>query len=386
MAAWKVAFATGSRADYGIVRRYLALLEADPSVDLSILVTGALLDESFGSQVSLVENDGFRIGARIPLPIDTSDDAAVTRCMAAALEGFAGCFAEQRPDLLMVLGDRYEMLSVAIAAAMQRIPILHIHGGEATFANYDEFIRHSITKMSLYHFTATEEYRRRVIQLGEAPERVFDLGALGAENCLFIDERDVPDEVRDLPERGYYVVLFHPETLSGVDVSSQIAEVLSACESFPGERFVFLGSNADTRSGEVRDAVFRFVASHPNARYFENLKTSAYHYLIKHSICLAGNSSSGLIEAPSLGAWTVNIGDRQAGRVRGSSVMDVPCSRAEIEEAMRDAKSLLAPSGAENPYYKPRCVQRYYETTLDLLERLDKDRGVAKTFFDLPIR
>lgn len=386
MAAWKVAFATGSRADYGIVRRYLALLEADSSVDLSILVTGALLDESFGSQVSLIEDDGFRIGARIPLPIDTSDDTAVTRCMAVALEGFAGCFAERRPDLLIVLGDRYEMLSVAIAAAMQRIPILHIHGGEATFANYDEFIRHSITKMSLYHFTATEEYRRRVIQLGEAPERVFNLGALGAENCLFIDERDVPDEVRDLPERGYFTVLFHPETLSGVDVRSQIAEVLSACESFPKERFVLLGSNADTHSGEVRDAVFRFVSSHLNARYFENLRTSAYHYLIKRSICLVGNSSSGLIEAPSLGAWTVNIGDRQAGRVRGSSVMDVPCSRAEIEKAMRVAKSSSAPSGAENPYCKPRCAQQYHETTLDLLERLDKERGVAKEFFDLPIR
>lgn len=386
MAAWKVAFATGSRADYGIVRRYLALLEADPSVDLSILVTGALLDESFGSQVSLVEDDGFTIGARIPLPIDTSNDAAVTRCMAAALEGFAGCFAEQRPDLLMVLGDRYEMLSVAIAAAMQRIPILHIHGGEATFANYDEFIRHSITKMSLYHFTATEEYRRRVIQLGEAPERVFDLGALGAENCLFIDERDVPSEVRDLPERGYFTVLFHPETLSGVDVCSQIEEVLSACESFSEERFVFLGSNADTHSCEVREAVLRFVGSHPNARYFENLKTSAYHYLVKHSICLVGNSSSGLIEAPSLGAWTVNIGDRQAGRVRGSSVMDVSCSRAEIEEAMCTAKSSPAPSGAENPYYKPYCARRYHETTLELLGRLDKDCGVAKAFFDLPIR
>ena len=224
-----------------------------------------------------------------------------------------------------------------------------------------------------------------MIQLGEDPSRVFCLGALGAENCLFIDEMRVPDGVRQLPEKGYFTVLFHPETLSGANTRAQIVEVLAACDTFPDRELVFLGSNADTHSDEVRGAVSLFVASHPNARYFENLRTSAYHYLVKHSICLVGNSSSGLIEAPSLGTWTVNIGDRQAGRVRGASVMDVPCSRSAIKGAMRAALVFQVPSSAANPYYKPDCAQRYYETTLELLGRLDRDCGAAKKFYDLPV-
>lgn len=181
----KVAFATGSRADYGIVRRYLKLLDDDPAIDLSILVTGALLEQAYGHQVDIVKEDGFSIGVEVPLGIDSLSEIGVAHSMARALEGFSAHFADNKYDLLIILGDRYEMLSVATAAAMQRIPILHIHGGEATFANYDEFIRHAITKMSLYHFTATEEYRRRVIQLGEEPDRVFNLGALGAEIVLW---------------------------------------------------------------------------------------------------------------------------------------------------------------------------------------------------------
>ena len=384
MSRWRVAFAAGSRADYGIVRRYLGMLDAEGKVDLSVLVTGALLDEAYGAQVSLVEGDGFRIGARVPLLLDASSDIAVARCMAGALEGFSEVFAEQRPDLLIVLGDRYEMLSVAVAAAMQRVPILHIHGGEATFANYDEFIRHSITKMSLFHFTSTDEYRRRVIQLGEDPERVFNLGALGAENCLFIDEGEVSEEVRALPQRGYFVVLFHPETLSGRSARDQAREILAACEEFPGLAFVFLGSNADTHSDEIRDGIAAFVERHSSARYFENLRTGSYHHLLKKSICLVGNSSSGLIEAPSLGTWTVNVGDRQAGRVRGASVIDVPCEKGAIAAAMYEALERPPEGAMGNPYYQPRCAERYFETTMDLLERVDEDMGVAKRFYDLP--
>ena len=210
------------------------------------------------------------------------------------------------------------MLSVAIAAAMQKIPILHVHGGEATFANYDEFIRHSITKMSLYHYTATDEYRKRVIQLGEQPERVFYLGALGAENCLEIDLKNVPDSVTNLQERQYFVVLFHPETLTAENPLVQIEQVLAAVEEHREYQYVFLGTNADTHSDIIRKRVKEFVESKKNAVYFENLHTDAYHYLLKHSIALVGNSSSGIIEAPSLGIYTINIGNRQDGRVRGN--------------------------------------------------------------------
>ena len=223
---YTVAFATGSRADYGIMKNFLKLLDQDSEIELKILTTGALLDDEYGHQVDLIYQDGFHVDIEVKTNIDTRSDVSIIHMMSEIQENFADYFAQTKLDLLMLLGDRYEMLSVAIAAAMQKIPILHVHGGEATFANYDEFIRHSITKMSLYHYTATDEYRKRVIQLGEQPERVFYLGALGAENCLEIDLKNVPDSVTNLQERQYFVVLFHPETLTAENPLVQIEQVL----------------------------------------------------------------------------------------------------------------------------------------------------------------
>ena len=200
----KIAFVTGSRADYGIMRRFLSLMNQDSEIELDILVTGALLSDTYAHQVDMIYKDGFNVKAEIEVPLDSTSNAKILHTMAVTLDKFAVFFDENKYDLLIILGDRYEMLSVAEAAAMQRIPILHIHGGEATFGNYDEFIRHAITKMSVYHFTATEEYRKRVIQLGENPNCVFNLGALGAENCLFIDEKNIPEDVKNLPEEELY--------------------------------------------------------------------------------------------------------------------------------------------------------------------------------------
>lgn len=377
-----VGFVTGSRADYGIMRRFLKLLDEDDGIELKILVTGALLSDTYGKQVDLIYEDGFSVAARIEIPLDSSSDRMILHAMAEAMDKFASCFGEQEYDLLMILGDRYEMLSAAVSAAMQKIPILHIHGGEATYGNYDEFIRHGITKMSLYHFTATEEYRNRVIQLGEHPDRVFSLGALGAENCLFMDEKNIPDDVKALERKGYFVVLFHPETLTNSDVVRQMEELLSAAKEFSKYRFVFLGANADTNSGIIRRMVAEFVYSNKNCIYFENLHTDAYHYLLKNSICLVGNSSSGLIEAPSLGIYTVNIGDRQKGRVRGNSVIDVECRRERIVNAMR---SVMEPCGEipVNPYYQENSAGKYYEKLTELLGSVEEDRLRPKEFYDL---
>lgn len=380
----RIAFATGSRADYGIVRRYLEELDADNDIQLDILVTGALLDERFGRQVSLIEADGFHIGARIKLPLDTTSNKAVIHSMAMCLDGFAKVFDKKKYDLLIVLGDRYEILPVAISAAMQRIPILHIHGGEATWNNYDEFIRHSITKMSLFHFTATEKYRRRVIQLGENPSRVFYLGALGAENCQYIDADNVPEDIKGLPEKDYFVVLFHPETLAGHELD-EINAVLDAVSNFREYQFVFIGSNADTHSEIIRDRIKKYVNENTNCQYYENLHTDAYHYLVKNSICLIGNSSSGIIEAPSLGVFTINIGNRQRGRVKGNSVIDVPCESQVIKNAVSEA---LHRSSAnvliENPYYKPHTAENYFTETINILSKLESSSDLLmKSFYDL---
>lgn len=380
---YTVAFATGSRADYGIMKNFLKLLDQDSEIELKILTTGALLDDEYGHQVDLIYQDGFHVDIEVKTNIDTRSDVSIIHMMSEIQENFADYFAQTKLDLLMLLGDRYEMLSVAIAAAMQKIPILHVHGGEATFANYDEFIRHSITKMSLYHYTATDEYRKRVIQLGEQPERVFYLGALGAENCLEIDLKNVPDSVTNLQERQYFVVLFHPETLTAENPLVQIEQVLAAVEEHREYQYVFLGTNADTHSDIIRKRVKEFVESKKNAVYFENLHTDAYHYLLKHSIALVGNSSSGIIEAPSLGIYTINIGNRQDGRVRGNSVIDVPCKQKDISDALDKVLEVYATIKPVNPYYKEHTAENYYRKTKQLLENLQDDIKEPKRFYDL---
>lgn len=380
---YKVAFVTGSRADYGIVRHYLFKMHNDPCIDLEILVTGALLDDIYGHQVDLIEADGFNIGAKISIPISTKSDYDVVHCMSIAMDSFGKHFSEYRYDLLIILGDRYEMLSVAVASAMQQIPILHIHGGEATFANYDEFIRHSITKMSLYHFTATETYKNRVIQLGEHPERVFNLGALGAENCLHIDEMNVPKDVKNLPYKKYFVILFHPETLTNIDVTKQVKELMAAIESYHDYKFVFLGVNADTHSEKIRECVRQFVLDNDNAIYYENLHTDAYHYLLKNAICLIGNSSSGIIEAPSLSIYTINIGSRQDGRVKGNSVINVKCTQRDISNAIDYVLYKYKIVKPINPYYKENSATAYYNKTKELLDRINIDTSKPKSFYDL---
>ncbi len=381
----RVGFVTGSRADYGIMRNFLKLLDEDGNILLDIITTGALLSEKYGRQVGLIYKDGFHVSAEIGLTLDSSSNEKVLFTMSEALGKFAAYFNDNPYDLLLILGDRYEMLPAALAAAMQRIPILHIHGGEATYGNYDEFIRHAITKMSRYHFTSTEVYRERVIQLGENPGNVFNLGALGAENCLRMDEENVTGEVKRLEKGQYFVILFHPETLTGTDVVQQGREILMALENYPDYKLVFIGVNADTDSDLIREMVSGFVASHKNAVYFENLHTDAYHYLLKHGICLVGNSSSGIIEAPSLGISTVNIGNRQKGRVRGESVMDVGWDAAEIKAAMDKTIKKCGCIGQGNPYFQEDAAKNYYRKTLELLSRVEEDRKEPKEFYDLKV-
>lgn len=281
---YRVGYVTGARADYGIVRRYLALLQRERDVQLSLLLTGSLLDPRFGDEMSVIEEDGIPIDFRLPIELSTESTERTIHSMAVALDGFGSFLESHRYDLLIVLGDRYEIFSAAVAAAMQRIPVLHLHGGEATFANYDEFLRHSITKMSCYHITSTEAYRKQVVQLGESPDRVFCCGALGAENCQRIDVANVPRSIQDLPKKKTLTVLFHPETLSEESPGRQFREVLRAVESFlPNYRAVFIGSNADTHSGKITEMLEKFCDTFQMAEYYPNLHPDAYHFLVKRS-------------------------------------------------------------------------------------------------------
>lgn len=379
---YKVAFVAGSRADYGIVRNYLSMLSRDDEIRLSLLLTGAALDAKYGNLLGTIEEDGFPVDAKIEIPMANDKICDTVQSMAVALGKFGSFFEEHKYDLLIVLGDRYEIFSAATAAAMHHIKILHLHGGELTYANYDEFIRHAITKMSWYHITSTEVYRKRVIQMGESPENVFWCGALGAENCLAIDMDNVPEMLQSLPNKKYFVVLFHPETMGDASPEQQVEELLAGIKAadLPCQYF-FIGSNSDTGANKIDCAVRRFCEDYDNAEYQVNLHPDAYHFLVKNAIALVGNSSSGIIEAPSLQTMTINIGNRQEGRVRGESVKDITCHRIEIAKALKSAEKMVTLDGVyTNPYYMLDSCNLYYAVTKKLLGR--KEAFNVKRFYD----
>lgn len=379
---FRIAFATGSRADYGIVRDYLKKLDQDEQISLSLMITGAAADSRYGNLMDTIQEDGFQVSHIVPLPLDNKTVTGTLSDMAIGLERFGQIFFTESYDLLILLGDRYEIYSIAIAATMNRIKILHLHGGEITYANYDEFIRHSITKMSWYHIASTETYQKRIIQMGENPDYVFYGGALGAENCLYIDKNNVSEKIKSLSRENYFVILFHPETMNPVPPKEQVKSLLGALRSAKVvAEYIFIGSNADTGADAIVDQIKIFCRENRNAQYFVNLHPDGYHYLLKSAIALIGNSSSGIIEAPSLGIPTVNIGNRQRGRVKGASVFDVNCDSDSIRkkiELIYQSRPRFSP--LDNPYYRKGAADYYYETTIKLLR--EKPSEYAKEFFD----
>ncbi|EAX9401827.1 UDP-N-acetylglucosamine 2-epimerase (hydrolyzing), partial [Salmonella enterica] len=332
----KLLYVTGSRAEYGIMKRLLKSLNDDPNIDLSIIATGMHCDPEYGCTYKTIEQDGFSIEKLVDLKLENKTNAGILKSMSICQEAFGEYFQEHKYDAVIILGDRYEIFSVAVAAAMHNLPIIHLHGGEKTLGNYDEFIRHSITKMSRLHLVSTDEYRRRVIQLGEEPEFVFNVGALGAENSFLLDLPDKVELEKKLGklDRAYFVVVFHPETLSTLPVNEQYLELLGALSDFSQEYdYIFIGSNADTGSEKIKEMTLDFCREY-GCRYIVSMRTEEYLALVKCSCGLIGNSSSGLIEVPSLKVPTINIGDRQKGRVRGYSVIDTICKKENIISAI----------------------------------------------------
>lgn len=373
---YKVGYATGSRAEYGIVIRYLLELNKNESIDLGLLVTGTHLEKKFGYTINEIKNDGIKIDCEIPIEINATDNVHIINSMAICLRDFGKYLNENKYDLLIILGDRYEMLSVATAAAMNTIPILHLHGGEITLGNYDEFIRHSITKMSKYHFTSTESYRRRVIQLGEKPDNVYYLGALGPENAINNTNQDL--KYKD--EKKYMVILFHPETVTNIDESQQISILLEALSELKTEyKLKFIGNNSDTNADVIKKKILDFCEDN-ECEYIVNLVNTEFHTLLHNATCFIGNSSSGIIEAPSLGVYSVNIGDRQKGRIRGNSVIDVRCEKKSILDGINRAIEMKQKNvKINNPYYKENCLSSYVETTIKILRHIDTQ---PKEFYD----
>lgn len=376
---------TVARSDYGNYLPLLRRIEETDGLELRLIVAGAHLVSEFGSTVQTIEADGFEVADRVEmlLPSDTPD--AIAKSMGIGVTGFAESFSRARPDILVLLGDRFEMHAAALAALPFTIPVAHIHGGELTRGAIDDALRHSLTKLSHVHFVATEEYARRVIQLGEEPWRVLMTGAIGLDNLRSTPllERGELEAVVGLSlDEPTLLVTFHPVTLEFENAAWQVGELLSALDTL-GLPVVFTAPNADTSGRSVRSLVEAFVQSSERSVLVENLGTQAYFSMLSVAAAMVGNSSSGIIEAPSFELPVVNIGTRQEGRVRAANVIDVGYPRDEIREGVGRA---LDPSfrrslaGLVNPYGAGGAA----ELIVERLASIELDGTlVAKRFHDL---
>ncbi len=378
---------TGSRAEYGILKRLLLALQDDSDIELTIVATGMHCDEKYGLTYQQIENDGFIIDKLIDININTENNANILASMSLCQEKFGQYFQDNKFDAALILGDRYEIFSVAIAAAMHNLPLIHLHGGEKTLGNYDEFIRHAITKMSKLHLASTEEYRQRIIQMGEHPDSVFNIGALGAENSLSMDlptKKMLENRFGSL-QKPYFMVVFHPETLTQTSVTEQTNELLKALKDVALKYdLIFIGSNSDMGADAITIKIKAFC-DETNSRYMTSVKPEEYLALNKYAQGLIGNSSSGLIEVPSLKVPTINIGDRQKGRVRGETVIDCACKAAAILESVTKSQSKAFRHTVEhavNPYYQ----QAVLENALIIIKAfLSSSVPLYKDFYDLNI-
>lgn len=378
---------TGARSEYGILKPLLKRIVNSEQTQLQLVVTGMHLEEKYGYTYRLIEEDGFTIDRKIFMNLTNTTNEVIIRGMATLSVEFSDYLQETMPDLVIIVGDRYEMIPVANVSVLHGVPIAHLHGGEITLGNYDEFIRHSITKMSHLHLVSTEEYRHRVIQMGEQPDSVFNCGALGIQqvqdNLMNYDGHELSKlELHD----EYFVVLFHPETVSGAEdhlIRSQIEELLSALRKVE-KQCIFIGSNSDTGSDYITQPITDYVnkCKH-DSRYEPSFPSHLYHHLVKKSIGLVGNSSSGLIEIPSLGIPTLNIGDRQKGRTTGESVINVPTEEKAILDGLNkltDKSFREAVKKFPNPYYKENAAQKAFDF---ILQSLFSGITNEKIFYDL---
>jgi len=330
---------TVGRSDYGIYLPILKAIQAEPDLRLLLYVSGMHLSPEFGSPASAIEDDGFEINERVEMLLASDTPEAVAKSMGLGTIGFAQAYARQRPDILLVLGDRFEMHAAVVAAVPLRIPVAHIHGGELSEGAIDDALRHSITKMSQLHFVATESYAQRVIQMGEEPWRVVVSGAPSLDNLKMIDALSRSELEQkfglNLPET-FLLVTYHPATLEYEDTEAQMCELLKALDSLRLS-VVFTYPNADMGGRLIIRLIEQFANQHETAQIVMNLGTRAYFSIMRLAAAMLGNSSSGIIEAASFKLPVVNIGNRQRGRLRARNVIDVGYSQAEISIGIKRA-------------------------------------------------
>ncbi len=378
---------TATRAEYGLLKPIVEAIRECDEFCVKIVVTGAHLSPEFGLTYKEIEKDGFQIDRKIEILLSSDSPVSISKSMGLALISFSEYFEENRPDALAVLGDRYETLAVCIAAMNARVPILHFYGGETTEGAVDEAIRHSITKMSYLHFTSTEQYRKRVIQLGESPDRVFAVGGIGVENALslpILSKEELEENLCFSLDSPYAIVTFHPVTLEDGEAEKQCRELLNALDMHKELRYIFTMANADAEGRIINIMIKEYVSSHSNAIVFDSLGTLRYMSALKYAAMVIGNSSSGLLEVPSFHIPTINIGDRQKGRLQAESVITCEPVCEEISKAIDKARSydfLKLAASARNPYGDGNTSKRI----AGILRKafMKDDFNLKKKFFDV---
>ena len=382
----KICVVTGTRAEYGLLFWLLKGLNNDKDIELQLCVTGMHLSPEFGLTYETIEKDGFQIHKKIEILLSSDTSVGINKSMGLGLIGFADCFAELNPDLLLVLGDRFEIFVTVVAAMISRIPIAHCHGGESTEGLIDESIRHSITKMSHLHFTSTEIYKRRVIQLGEYPKFVHNVGALGIENLNKLDlltKKELELRMGFTFSKRNLLVTFHPVTLEHATSEIQFSALLSALDSFTEVKVIFTKPNADTDGRKIIQLIDDYVSKNKDRCIsFVSLGQLRYLSLLKFVDGVVGNSSSGIIEAPSFKTGTINIGDRQKGRIKAKSVIDCePDSHSII-----DAINLLYSNTFQQSLKRvtnPYGTKNASELILPIIKNVDLSDILKKRFFDI---
>lgn len=382
----KIAVATATRAEYGLLKNLLTKIQADPTLELQLLVTGTHLSAEFGNTIQQIIADGFAISAKIDMQVSSDSAQAISKSMALALSGFADAFAELQPDLLVVLGDRYELIPIVTAANIANIPVAHLHGGELTEGSKDEVFRHAITKLSHLHFTSLEEYAARVIQMGESPDRVFNTGAIGLDNIVentSLSKQELEASLNIKFQEKNLLITYHPDTQDGIDHSINACKtLLNVLAQQKNTLLIFTKANADLGGALINELISEFVTQNPDkAVLFDSLGRVRYLSCLKYIDGLVGNSSSGIYEAAAFKLGVINIGDRQKGRVRGENVIDTTDDEQSLANALvrlysADFKKFL--KAVTNPYGEGNASEKIVK----ILKTVNLESLRRKVFYD----
>lgn len=382
----KICIFTGTRAEYGLLKPLMDKIKSNNKFELQIIASGMHLSPEFGLTFKQIEQDGFKIDKKVEILLSSDSKTGISKSMGLALISLSEAINELNPDLLVVLGDRFETFAAAITASISRIPIAHLHGGELTQGVIDDAFRHSITKTAHIHFTSTDEYKKRVIQLGENPKSVFNVGAIGIDNIKnlkLLNKEDLEREINFKFNTKNLLATFHPVTLENNTAEQQFLSLLNVIDKLENTNIIFTKANADTDGRIINKMIDDYVNKNSHKSIaFVSMGQLKYLSAVQIVDCVIGNSSSGLIEVPSLKTATINIGDRQKGRISGQSVINCSNDETEIEKAINIVYSKEFQEKLKytiNPYGEGNTAEKI----INIIENYDFKNIIKKEFYDI---